>query len=262
LAKTSRLDAELVRRGLSPSRGQARRAIEAGKVLVRGIPAGRPTTLVSPDDPIVIDAPRARFVSRGGDKLDRALARLDVTVAGKRWLDAGASTGGFTDRLLQGGATAVIAVDVGYGQLDWGLRNDDRVAVIERTNVRHLSPGDLPWEPEGVVADLSFISLELVLPALVSVASRRADYVLLVKPQFEVGKDAVGKRGVVRDPSLWRVALEQVIEAGRGLELGLAGVVPSDLPGPAGNREFFVHMRRGARKRDDAIRAAIEEVGV
>jgi 23S rRNA (cytidine1920-2'-O)/16S rRNA (cytidine1409-2'-O)-methyltransferase len=175
LARTSRLDAELVRRGLSPSRGQARRAIEAGKVLVRGIPAARATTLVSADDPIVIDAPTARFVSRGGDKLDGALARLDVTVAGRRWLDAGASTGGFTDRLLQGGAAAVVAVDVGYGQLDWGLRNHDRVVVIERTNVRHLTPGDLPWEPDGIVADLSFISLELVLPALVSVASRDAD---------------------------------------------------------------------------------------
>jgi 23S rRNA (cytidine1920-2'-O)/16S rRNA (cytidine1409-2'-O)-methyltransferase len=260
LAKTSRLDAELVRRGLSPSRGHARRAIEAGRVLVRGIPAARATTLVSPGDPIVVDAPEARFVSRGGDKLDRALARLDVTVADRRWLDAGASTGGFSDRLLQGGATAVIAVDVGYGQLDWGLHNDDRVEVIERTNVRHLAPGDLPWEPEGVVADLSFISLELVLPALVSVASRGADYVLLVKPQFEVGKESVGKGGVVRDPSLWRVALQRVVETGRRLELGLAGAVPSEPPGPAGNREFFVHMRRGARERDDALRAAVEEV--
>jgi 23S rRNA (cytidine1920-2'-O)/16S rRNA (cytidine1409-2'-O)-methyltransferase len=258
LAKTSRLDAELVRRGLSPSRGQARRAIEAGKVLVRGIPAARATTLVSASDPIEIEGPRARFVSRGGDKLDGALARLDVTVEGRRWLDAGASTGGFTDRLLQGGAAAVVAVDVGYGQLAWGLRNHDRVVVLERRNVRHLAPDDLPWEPDGVVADLSFISLDLVLPALVSVACSDADYVLLVKPQFEVGKESVGKGGVVRDPSLWRAALGRVVQAGRGLELGLAGVVPSEPPGPAGNREFFVHMRRGAPEGDDAIRAAIE----
>jgi 23S rRNA (cytidine1920-2'-O)/16S rRNA (cytidine1409-2'-O)-methyltransferase len=184
-----------------------------------------------------------------------------VTVEGRRWLDAGASTGGFTDRLLQGGASAVIAVDVGYGQLDWGLRMDDRVVVIERTNVRHLAPDDLPWAPEGVVADLSFISLELVLPSLVSVASSDADYLLLVKPQFEVGRHDVGKGGVVRDPSLWRAALQRVVETGRRLGLGLVGAVPSEPPGPAGNREFFVLMRRGAAERDDAIRAAIKEVG-
>jgi 23S rRNA (cytidine1920-2'-O)/16S rRNA (cytidine1409-2'-O)-methyltransferase len=260
LPRTSRLDAELVRRGLSPSREQARRAIEAGKVLVRGLPAGRAATLVSPDDPIVIEPTEAEFVSRGGHKLDHALARLDVTVVGRRWLDAGASTGGFTDRLLKGGASAVVAVDVGYGQLDWGLRTDDRVVVIERTNVRHLTPGDLPWAPDGVVADVSFISLELVLPSLVSVASTDADYVLLVKPQFEVGRESVGKGGVVRDPSLWRAALERVVEAGRRLGLGLAGAVPSEPPGPAGNREFFAHMRRGAVEREDAIGTAIEEV--
>ena len=260
MPRTSRLDAELVRRGLSPSREQARRAIEAGEVLVRGLPAGRAATLVSPDDPILIDVPQSGFVSRGGHKLDHALARLDVTVAGRRWLDAGASTGGFTDRLLKGGASAVIAVDVGYGQLDWGLRTDDRVVVIERTNVRHLAPDDLPWAPDGVVADLSFISLELALPSLVSVASSDADYVLLVKPQFEVGKESVGKGGVVRDPTLWRAALQRVVESARRLELRLAGATPSEPPGPAGNREFFVHMRRGARERDDAIRAAIEEV--
>jgi 23S rRNA (cytidine1920-2'-O)/16S rRNA (cytidine1409-2'-O)-methyltransferase len=259
LARTSRLDAELVRRGLAPSRGQARRAIEAGKVLVRGIPAGRAATLVSPNDPIVIDAPGARFVSRGGDKLDGALARLDVTVAGRRWLDAGASTGGFTDRLLKGGATAVIAMDVGYGQLDWVLRNDDKVTVLERTNVRHLTPGDLPWEPDGVVADLSFISLALVLPALAGVASSEADFVLLVKPQFEVGRESVGKGGVVRDGSLWEAALRRVTDAGRALGLGLVGAVAAEPPGPAGNREFFVHLRRGAPDDADVIRAAIRE---
>jgi 23S rRNA (cytidine1920-2'-O)/16S rRNA (cytidine1409-2'-O)-methyltransferase len=215
---------------------------------------------VSPDDPIAIDAPEKGFVSRGGHKLDHALARLDVTVAARRWLDAGASTGGFTDRLLQGGASAVIAVDVGYGQLDWGLRTDDRVVVLERTNVRHLTPDDLPWAPDGVAADVSFISLELVIPSLVSVASPDADYVLLVKPQFEVGKESVGKGGVVRDPSLWRAALERVVGSGRRLELGLIGAAPSEPRGPAGNREFFVHMRRGAREQDDAIQAVIQEV--
>ena len=230
-------------------------------MLVRGLPAGRAATLVSPDDPIVIEPAEPGFVSRGGHKLNHALARLDVTVGGRRWLDAGASTGGFTDRLLQGGASAVIAVDVGYGQLDWGLRTDDRVVVVERTNVRHLAPDDLPWTPDGVVADLSFISLELVLPSLVSVASSDADYLLLVKPQFEVGRHDVGKGGVVRDPSLWRAALQRVVETGRRLGLGLVGAVPSEPPGPAGNREFFVLMRHGAAERDDAIRAAIQEVG-
>jgi 23S rRNA (cytidine1920-2'-O)/16S rRNA (cytidine1409-2'-O)-methyltransferase len=224
------------------------------------MPATRSATLVSPDDPIALVGEGRRFVSRGGDKLDGALARFDLTVTGKRWLDAGASTGGFTDRLLQGGAEAVCAVDVGYGQLDWTLRNDDRVVVIERTNVRELEGSDLPWVPHGVVADLSFISLSLVLPALRRVASEDADHVLMVKPQFEVGKDQVGKGGVVRDPALWRSAIVGVVTTAESLGLGLVDAAPSEVPGPAGNREFFVHLRAGATSDAAAVERAVAEV--
>lgn len=227
---------------------------------VRGVPASRPTTLVSPADPITLAAPAARYVSRGGDKLDSVLGRLDVEVAGRRWLDAGASTGGFTDRLLQGGAAAVIAADVGYGQLDWKLRTDERVVVIERLNLRELAPAHLPWQPDAVVADLSFISLRLVLPALVSAAREGADFVVMVKPQFEVGRDAIGKGGVVRDPALWVASMRGVAEVARSLGAGLAGAAPSAVPGPAGNREFFLHLRAGADAGDDQLEAAAREV--
>ena len=257
--RTARLDTELVRRGLSSTRSEAQRAIDAGSVTVKGMPATRAATLVSPDDPIVVVEEGPRFVSRGGNKLDGALVRLDVTIKGKRWLDAGASTGGFTDRLLQGGAMAVCAVDVGYGQLDWSLRNDERVEVIERKNVRLLEPGDLPWPPEGVVADLSFISLTTVLPALRRVADEAAEQILMVKPQFEVGKARVGKGGVVRDPELWREAVTGVVVAAESLGLGLLAAVPSEVPGPAGNREFFVHLRPGAPSDHQAIDRAVDE---
>lgn len=253
-----RLDAELVRRGLADSRTEAKRSIEQNAVIVEGIPTPRPSTLVDRTSAITITSQR-RFVSRGGEKLDGALAELEVEVEGRRWLDAGASTGGFTDRLLQGGAAAVAAVDVGYGQLDWGLRNHERVVVLERTNVRALRRDDLPWTPEAVVADLSFISLTLVLPALVSVASEDADFILMVKPQFEVGRDSVGRGGVVRDPALWREAVEKVATAARGQGLSVAGAAPSRLPGPSGNREFFLHLRRGSDD-SDAIALAVAEV--
>lgn len=260
LTRRSRLDAELVRRGLAPSRSEAQRAIDSGRVTVGGTPARRPATIVGHDDAIALTAAPDRFVSRGGDKLDRSLTRLDVVIGGRRWLDAGASTGGFTDRLLQGGAAAVVALDVGYGQLDWGLRNDPRVTVLERTNARTLTADVLPWRPQGVVADLSFISLSLVIPALVSVAVPEADFVLLVKPQFEAGRAAVGKGGVVRDPALWQAAIERVATAAARAGLGLAAAVPSELPGPAGNREFFVHLKRGAPDDATAPERAVSEV--
>ncbi|MBW3594424.1 MAG: TlyA family RNA methyltransferase [Actinobacteria bacterium] len=258
--RTTRLDTELVRRRLSGSRTEAQRLIDEGRVTVKGMPATRASTLVSADDPIALVTDGPRFVSRGGNKLDGALARLDVSVEGKAWLDAGASSGGFSDRLLQGGARAVCAVDVGYGQLDWRLRNDPRVVVIERKNVRELQPDDLPWEPEGVVADLSFISLTLVLPALVRVAAPGADHILMVKPQFEVGKEQVGKGGVVRDPGSWRSAIRRVVDAAEALGLGLIDVVASDVPGPAGNREFFVHLKADARPDAGAVDRAVAEV--
>lgn len=260
MTKPTRLDAELVRRGLARSRGDAKRAIEEGKVLVRGIPVVRPTTMVVDTDPVSIAEPEARFVSRGGEKLDGALAAFALEVAGRRWLDLGASTGGFTDRLLQGGAVEVAAVDVGYGQLHWKLRNDPRVRVIERTNARQLRAEDLPFVPDGVTADLSFISLTVVLPAVVEIADPGADYVLLVKPQFEVGKGAVGKGGVVRDPELWRVAMQRVARVSETLGLGVAGAVPSKLRGPAGNNEFFLHLRPDVASDHAAIDRAVAEV--
>lgn len=260
MTKPVRLDAELVRRRLARSRADAQSAIEQGRVLVRGMPARRVTTMVTSTDPISLTGTAARFVSRGGDKLDGALSRLQVEVGGRTWLDIGASTGGFTDRLLQGGAARVIAVDVGYGQLDWKLRSDERVDVIERTNVRYLTPDLLPAVPSGVTADLSFISLTVVLPAVVACVSDDADHLLMVKPQFEVGKESVGRRGVVRDPLLWRTAIEKVVAAGADLGLGLVGATASDLPGPAGNREFFVHLRRGAVSTGDPIARALAEV--
>jgi 23S rRNA (cytidine1920-2'-O)/16S rRNA (cytidine1409-2'-O)-methyltransferase len=201
-----------------------------------------------------------RYVSRGGEKLDGALRRLSVPVAGRRWLDAGASTGGFTDRLLEGGASSIAAVDVGYGQLHWSLRRDERVIVLERTNVRTLTPDRLPWAPDGVVADLSFISLRLVLPALAAVAQRDADHVLLVKPQFEAGREAVARGGVVRDPLAWRSAIDGVVATAAAIGLHLVDAVGASPAGPAGNREFFVHLRRAVPGAPDAVRRAVDEV--
>jgi 23S rRNA (cytidine1920-2'-O)/16S rRNA (cytidine1409-2'-O)-methyltransferase len=258
VAKPARLDAELVRRGLIPSRGEARRAVESGLVSVKGVPVTKAASLVAAETPITISGPPSRFVSRGGDKLDHALAAFDVRVEGRRWLDAGASTGGFTDRLLQGGAAAVVAVDVGYGQFDWRLRNDPRVVLVERFNVRHVTPQDLPWTPDGVVADLSFISLALVLPALRAVADQEADFVVLVKPQFEAGRDAVGKSGVVRDPAAWKAALQSVAAAGTGLGLAVTGAALAEPRGPSGNREFFLHLREGEPVTGAVIEAAVE----
>ena len=259
MPKHHRLDAELVRRGLVSSRTEAQRAIESGIVTVNGVPVDHAATRVGPETSVALAGSPRRFVSRGGDKLDGALTRLDIEVSGRRWLDAGASTGGFTDCLLQRGASAVIAIDVGYGQLDWRLRNDERVTVVERTNVRDLRSETLPWTPDAVVADLSFISLRLVLPVLVQVAAAAADFILLVKPQFEVGREHVGKGGVVRDPELWTDSIHQVTNTGGELGLGLQGATASDLPGPAGNREFFVHLRRGTGDPADHIRRAVAE---
>lgn len=223
------------------------------------MPVERAATMVSTSDAIVITSPPSRFVSRGGEKLDGALRDFGISVDGKRWLDAGASTGGFSDRLLQGGARAVLAVDVGYGQLDWKLRTDDRVIVLERTNVRDLTPGDLPWTPEGVVADLSFISLAKVLGVLGQVSSDDADLVLLVKPQFEAGREHVGKGGVVKDPAAWELAMGSVVEAATSCGMGLVNATVSDLKGPAGNVEFFVHLRKRHDSNMETLRSALEK---
>jgi 23S rRNA (cytidine1920-2'-O)/16S rRNA (cytidine1409-2'-O)-methyltransferase len=192
--------------------------------------------------------------------LDAALEKFDVVVAGRKWLDAGASTGGFTDCLLQRGAESVIAIDVGYGQLDWRLRSDPRVQVFERTNIRSVDAHMIPSLVGGVVADLAFISLVLVLPNLLAMAERGADLVLLVKPQFELDRASVGKGGVVRDRDSWRRAMGRVVAEASDLGLGVAGATASPLPGPAGNREFFLHLNAAAsRSPEEAIEEAITQ---
>jgi 23S rRNA (cytidine1920-2'-O)/16S rRNA (cytidine1409-2'-O)-methyltransferase len=253
------LDAELVRRGLASSRAEAQEAVLAGLVTVRGAPAWKSATMVAADEPVGLATPARRFVSRGGDKLAAALERFDIDPAGRNCLDAGASTGGFTQRLLRGGAARVAAVDVGYGQLAWQLRTDPRVVVLERTNVRNLGRGSLPFEPDLVVADLSFISLRLVGNTLIEVATANADLVVLVKPQFEARRADVGPGGVVRDPDVWRRALDGVAATFADAGAPTLGMMASPLPGPAGNVEFFVHARKGAAMVHVDSSPAIEE---
>ncbi len=231
----------MAREGLASSRSEARALILAGRVLVDGVRHTKAGTAVAAEAQIRVRGPRRAFVSRGGDKLAGALDAFGVRVAGLTCLDIGASTGGFTDCLLRRGARSVVAVDVGYGQLDARLRADPRVRVRERTNVRHVEAADVGARIDLITADVSFISLRLVLPALRRVAPA-AQAVVLVKPQFEVGRDQVGKGGVVRDDALRRAAADSV--AHRAEELGWreVGRVDSVLPGPKGNREVFLHL--------------------
>ncbi|SCL73698.1 TlyA family RNA methyltransferase [Micromonospora peucetia] len=263
MARRNRLDAELVRRGLARSREQAAALVEAGRVQLRGVLARKPAAMVDPADPLLVtgEDPGSEYVSRGGHKLAGALAAFapsGLTVAGRRCLDAGASTGGFTDVLLRADAAEVVAVDVGYGQLAWPLRNDPRVRVFERTNVRTLTPEVIDGPVDLTVADLSFISLRLVLPALAGCTRPDGDLALMVKPQFEVGKERVGAGGVVRDPLLRAEAVLDVAAAAARLDLGLADVAASPLPGPSGNVEFFVWLRRGAPPADpERVRAVV-----
>jgi 23S rRNA (cytidine1920-2'-O)/16S rRNA (cytidine1409-2'-O)-methyltransferase len=260
VATRVRLDRELVRRGLAPSREVAGAAIRAGRVLVGGAVAAKPSTLVSAADPVALAGPARRWASRGGDKLAPVLERLQVPVAGRRCLDAGASTGGFTDVLLAAGAAEVVAVDVGYGQLDLRLRQDPRVRVLDRTNVRALDAEQVAGQVELTVADLSFISLRLVLPVLAGLTRDDGDLLLLVKPQFEVGREAVGRGGVVRDPAARAAAVRGVVGAGAALGLGVSGICPSPLPGPAGNLELFLRLRADAAPLDEAeLQAALAE---
>jgi len=245
-----RLDAELVRRGLARSREHASELIAERRVKVSGAVATKPATGVTTDVAIVVseDPGRPDYVSRGGHKLAGALASFGaagLVVAGRRVLDAGASTGGFTDVLLRAGAGEVVAVDVGYGQLAWRLRQDGRVTVHDRTNVRELTPELIGGPVDVVVGDLSFISLQLVLDALLGVCAPDADLALMVKPQFEVGKDRVGKGGVVRDPGLRAEAVVAVADAAARRGWGARMVTTSPLPGPSGNVEFFLWLRRG-----------------
>ena len=244
MAHRRRLDAELARRGLVASRDEARAAIDAGRVTVDGAPALKAAHQVLPSADLVVLAPARRFVSRGGGKLDHALEVFDVVVKGRRCLDAGISTGGFTDCLLQRGAAHVVGVDVGYGQVAERVRTDDRVDVRERTNIRDVVAADLDAPVEVVVCDVSFIALRTVLPVLVDLTTDHADVVALVKPQFEADREEVGEGGVVRRPDVWERVLREVAASATELGWTVRDVTASPLPGPAGNVEFLVHLRR------------------
>lgn len=268
MARRARLDSELVRRGLARSRPHAAELIATGRVLLDGTAATKAATQLDPARAVRVVPPPSSdgvdYVSRGGHKLAGALDALGndaPQIAGRQVLDAGASTGGFTDVALHRGATHVTAVDVGYGQLAWSLRNDPRVSVVERTNVRYLQPGQLAAAAELVVADLSFISLTLVLPALIEVSAPQAELLLLVKPQFEVGKDRIGSGGVVRDPALHAEAISTVARAATRSRANVIAVVASPLPGPRGNVEYFIHLRTGGTaaeiEMEEMIAAAI-----
>lgn len=265
MPRLHRLDAELVRRGLARSRDQARELVADGRVSVNGVLAAKPATQVMTDADLVVRRPAGEpeYVSRGAHKLLGALAvfePLGLAVTGRRCLDAGASTGGFTEVLLRRGASEVRAVDVGYGQLAWSLQQDPRVVDHSRTHVRDLTSEMLGGAVDLVVSDLSFISLRLVLDALVAVTRDDGDLVLMVKPQFEVGKDRLGKGGVVRDPDLRAEAVRDVAAAAAARGWGTQAVARSPLPGPAGNVEFFLWLRRGPARLDpEAITAAVVE---
>ncbi len=242
-----RLDAELVRRGLVPSRDRAREAVAAGRVTVNGSVAQKASRLVLPGDALELAGPPARYVSRGGEKLEGALAALGLDVTGWRCCDVGASTGGFTDCLLQSGAAEVVAVDVGRAQMHERLAADSRVTVYERTDVRDVDPGAIGAPLDLVTADVSFISLTSVMACLAELAAPGAPVVVLVKPQFEVGRqEASRSRGVIRDPELWQVALDRVLEAATTAGLAPQSAIPSPLKGAQGNVEFFLHLEKGS----------------
>lgn len=265
MSRRTRLDAELVRRGLARSRDQASALIAAGAVHVGGQRAAKPATQVGTDQPIVVkDTDDPGWASRGAHKLLGALEVFEpagLTVQGKTCLDAGASTGGFTDVLLRRGAARVHAVDVGYGQLVWSLQSDERVTVHDRTNVRTVDAQMLGGRVDVVVSDLSFISLTVVMPALTGACEQEGDIVLMIKPQFEVGRGHLGKNGVVRDPAQHRRAVDGVCASALRHGWGTRGLAPSPLPGPAGNVEYFCWLRSDAEPVSDEAIAAVVEAG-
>jgi 23S rRNA (cytidine1920-2'-O)/16S rRNA (cytidine1409-2'-O)-methyltransferase len=264
LGARKRLDTELVNRRLATNRAEASSLVTAGRVLVSGAVATKTSRQVGPGEPLVVSAPPARFASRGGEKLDAALAHFALEVAGKDALDAGASTGGFTDCLLQRGVASVVAVDVGHGQLLQRIRLDPRVEVMERANVRHLRPEDLGGRRfDVVVADLSFISLMMVASALLGLAKPAADLVVLVKPQFEAGRAVVSKgKGVVRDPKVWASVLCDVAGAFEASGAEVAGGMASPLLGAEGNVEFFLHLRTGSKQRAAAANVSLDSIAM
>jgi 23S rRNA (cytidine1920-2'-O)/16S rRNA (cytidine1409-2'-O)-methyltransferase len=259
-----RLDTLLAQRGLFPSRARAAASVMAGEVRLgtHGDRASKPGQMVAGDVLVSLDE-TPRYVSRGGIKLENALSRLGLEVAGRRCLDVGASTGGFTDCLLQRGVEHVIALDVAYGELSWSLREDRRVTVMERSNARRLIASELPYAPDLVVADVSFISLTKVLPAVLAACAERFDALAMVKPQFEVGRERVGRGGVVRSPELRREAVAAVAEATReACGCAVMGFAASGLPGPKGNLETFAWLAEGGRRGAlGDLAAAVEEAG-
>jgi 23S rRNA (cytidine1920-2'-O)/16S rRNA (cytidine1409-2'-O)-methyltransferase len=254
-----RADTLLAERGLAPSRTAAAATVRAGRVRLGkdGSTIEKPSELLPEDAELLVEEGE-KFVSRGGIKLDNALNELSVVVDDRLALDVGASTGGFTDCLLQRGARMVIAVDVGYGQLDWSLRQDSRVLVMERLNARYLGDSFLPFRPELITVDVSFVSLAMVMPSIVNTAADEFDLLGLVKPQFELGKEKVGKGGVVRDAGDRRDAIRRVAEAAQQEGLVVRGLASSGLPGPKGNRETFVWAARSGEPID--LDAALTEV--
>ncbi|NLC53642.1 MAG: TlyA family RNA methyltransferase [Firmicutes bacterium] len=246
--KRERIDVLLVEKGLAESRSKAQALIMAGQVRVDGKMVDKPGSRVPTAATVAVDA-GLPYVSRGGFKLRRALDIFPVTVAGRICLDAGASTGGFTDCLLQEGAKLVIAVDVGYGQLAWKLRQDPRVVVMEKTNVRYLAPEQLPARPSLLTADLSFISIAKVLSVFTTLLTADGEIITLVKPQFEAGRTQVGKKGVVRSPAVHVEVLQQVLLLGPEADLGCLGLTYSPVLGPEGNIEFLVYWKKGAPDR-------------
>lgn len=264
MSRRVRLDAELVRRGLARSRDHAAQLVSDGHVLVAGQRATKPATQVGTDQPVVVRAgDDPGWASRGAHKLLGALAVFEpqgLDVSGRRALDAGASTGGFTDVLLRRGVAQVVAVDVGYGQLVWRLRDDERVDVHDRTNIRTLTRDAIGGPVDLVVSDLSFISLTVVMPALTALCDEEGDIVLMIKPQFEVGRDNLGKNGVVRDPVLHADAVVQVCRSAAAAGWGTRSLAASPLPGPAGNVEYFCWLRRDAGEVErDAVELVVAE---
>ncbi len=244
MGKRERLDKLLVERGLVTSREEGRSRILAGEVLVNDRPALKAGSLIDPEAVIRLRGKAFPYVSRGGAKLERALEYFQVAVQDKIVLDVGASTGGFTDCLLAYGARRVYAVDVGYGQLEWKLRKDPRVCVLEKKNIRHLDPEELPDRPQLATIDVSFISLRIVLPHVRNLLAPKGEILALIKPQFEVGKGKVGKGGVVRDPAEHARVVEEIREASTKIRLDVQGVVESPLLGPKGNKEFFIYLTK------------------
>jgi len=240
-----RLDVLLVKKGLIETREKAKKAIMAGLVYVNQQKVDKAGAMVHPDDILEIRGNAVPYVSRGGLKLEKALNFFDVSVEGKVFLDVGASTGGFTHCLLENGAKKVYAIDVGYGQLDWRLRQDNRVVVMERTNIRYVTPADLGEAADGAVIDVSFISLKIVLPAVKNLLKSDSPIIALIKPQFEAGREKVGKKGVVRDPRIHKEVLEDIVAFCLGIGLEVKQITYSPITGPEGNIEFLIHLHYG-----------------